>query len=112
MTVEFELDGERVVAINGGPQFQFSEAISLMVNCADQQEVDYYWERLGEGGEEGPVRLAEGPLRPVLAGRPRGHGRGLRRPRSRPRRPGDAGDAPDGQARRRHAQAAADGVPA
>ena len=54
MTVEFELDGERVVAINGGPQFQFSEAISLMVNCADQQEVDYYWERLGEGGQEGP----------------------------------------------------------
>ena len=54
MTVEFDLDGERVVAINGGPQFQFSEAISLMVTCADQQEVDYYWERLGEGGEEGP----------------------------------------------------------
>jgi predicted 3-demethylubiquinone-9 3-methyltransferase (glyoxalase superfamily) len=54
MTVEFELDGERIVAINGGPQFTFSEAISLMVSCADQDEVDYYWERLGAGGEHGP----------------------------------------------------------
>ena len=55
MTVEFELDGERVVAINGGPQFTFSEAISLAVTCEDQAEVDRYWEQLLEGGgEEGP----------------------------------------------------------
>lgn len=55
MTVEFELDGERLVGINGGPEFTFSEAISLQVNCADQSEVDYYWERLtADGGEEGP----------------------------------------------------------
>ena len=55
MTVEFELDGERFVGINGGPEFTFSEAISLQVNCADQAEVDYYWERLtADGGEEGP----------------------------------------------------------
>ena len=54
MVVEFELDGERVIGINGGPQFTFSEAVSLQVNCADQAEVDFYWERLGEGGEEGP----------------------------------------------------------
>ena len=38
----------------GGPQFSFSEAISLLINCADQDEVDYYWSKLGEGGEEGP----------------------------------------------------------
>jgi predicted 3-demethylubiquinone-9 3-methyltransferase (glyoxalase superfamily) len=54
LTVEFALDGQDYIAINGGPQFTFSEAISLLVNCADQEEVDYYWARLGEGGEEGP----------------------------------------------------------
>ncbi len=54
MTVEFELDGQRFVGINGGPQFTFDEAISFQVNCADQDEVDYYWERLTDGGEEGP----------------------------------------------------------
>jgi predicted 3-demethylubiquinone-9 3-methyltransferase (glyoxalase superfamily) len=54
MTVEFELDGQRFVAINGGPEFTFDEAISLQVNCADQAEVDYFWERLSEGGSEGP----------------------------------------------------------
>jgi predicted 3-demethylubiquinone-9 3-methyltransferase (glyoxalase superfamily) len=54
MTVEFELDGQRIVAINGGPEFTFSEAISLQINCADQDAVDYYWERLTAGGEEGP----------------------------------------------------------
>jgi predicted 3-demethylubiquinone-9 3-methyltransferase (glyoxalase superfamily) len=54
LTVEFELDGQRILAINGGPEFTFSEATSLMVNCADQAEIDYYWERLVEGGREGP----------------------------------------------------------
>jgi predicted 3-demethylubiquinone-9 3-methyltransferase (glyoxalase superfamily) len=52
LTVEFTLDGQEYIAINGGPQFSFDEAISLMVNCADQAEVDYYWEKLSEGGEE------------------------------------------------------------
>ena len=54
MTVLFELDGVRLVGINGGPQFTFSEAISLEVVCADQDEVDHYWSRLSEGGQEGP----------------------------------------------------------
>ncbi|HEV2769914.1 MAG TPA: VOC family protein [Solirubrobacteraceae bacterium] len=54
MTVEFELDGQRFVAINGGPQFSFTEAVSLMVTCQTQEEIDFYWERLSEGGEEGP----------------------------------------------------------
>ena len=52
MTVEFELDGQRFVGINGGPQFKFDEAISLEIECEDQAEVDYYWERLTDGGEE------------------------------------------------------------
>lgn len=54
MTVEFELDGQSFVAINGGPQFTFDEAISLEIECADQAEVDLYWERLTDGGTEGP----------------------------------------------------------
>ena len=53
MTVEWELDGQRFVGINGGPEFTFDEAVSLAISCADQDEVDYYWERLTEGGEEG-----------------------------------------------------------
>jgi predicted 3-demethylubiquinone-9 3-methyltransferase (glyoxalase superfamily) len=54
MTVEFELDGQRIVGINGGPEFTFDEAISLEINCETQEEVDYYWERLTDGGQEGP----------------------------------------------------------
>ena len=54
MSVEFELFGQRFVGINGGPQFTFSEAVSFQVPCADQAEVDHYWEVLGEGGEHGP----------------------------------------------------------
>jgi predicted 3-demethylubiquinone-9 3-methyltransferase (glyoxalase superfamily) len=51
MVVDFELDGQRFTALNGGPVFKFNEAISLQVTCADQGEIDYYWERLGEGGD-------------------------------------------------------------
>jgi predicted 3-demethylubiquinone-9 3-methyltransferase (glyoxalase superfamily) len=54
LTVEFELDGEPFTALNGGPEFTFDEAISFQVDCADQAEVDYFWERLAEDGEEGP----------------------------------------------------------
>ena len=52
LTAEWELDGQRFVGINGGPQFKFDEAISLAISCEDQNEVDYYWERLTDGGEE------------------------------------------------------------
>jgi len=55
MTVDFVLDDQDYTAINGGPEFTFDEAISLLINCADQAEVDYYWTKLTEGGgEEGP----------------------------------------------------------
>ncbi len=53
LTVDFVLDGQEYTAINGGPEFQFDEAISLSINCADQEEVDYYWNALSAGGEEG-----------------------------------------------------------
>jgi predicted 3-demethylubiquinone-9 3-methyltransferase (glyoxalase superfamily) len=52
LTVDFVLDGQQFTAINGGPEFTFDEAISLLINCADQDEVDFYWENLTEGGEE------------------------------------------------------------
>ena len=54
MTVEFELDGQRFVAINGGPEFTFDEAVSFQIDCETQDDVDYYWEKLSEGGSEGP----------------------------------------------------------
>jgi predicted 3-demethylubiquinone-9 3-methyltransferase (glyoxalase superfamily) len=54
MTVAFELNGQKFVALNGGPHFTFNEAISFQVMCADQDEVDKYWSVLSEGGDEGP----------------------------------------------------------
>ena len=51
LTVDFVLDGNEFTAINGGPEFSFDEAISLLINCKDQAEVDYYWDKLVEGGE-------------------------------------------------------------
>ena len=52
MTVEFELEGQKFVALNGGPHFKFTEAVSFVVNCKDQAEVDYYWNKLSQGGDE------------------------------------------------------------
>src|SRR6266568_5757605 len=54
MTANFELDGQEFVALNGGPSFEFSQGISLLVDCADQAEVDMYWEKLSAGGSKGP----------------------------------------------------------
>lgn len=51
MTVDFTIEGQKFVALNGGPAFQFNEAISFIVNCKNQQEVDYYWEKLSQGGD-------------------------------------------------------------
>jgi predicted 3-demethylubiquinone-9 3-methyltransferase (glyoxalase superfamily) len=51
MTVEFELNGQPFTALNGGPQFKFNEAISFQIMCQTQEEVDYYWDRLGQGGD-------------------------------------------------------------
>src|SRR2546426_3934448 len=53
MTVAFQLDGQAFTALNGGPHFKFTEAISLVVNCKTQEEVDELWEKLSEGGEKG-----------------------------------------------------------
>ena len=55
MTANFELDGQPFVALNGGPQFPFTEAVSFVVNCENQQEIDYYWDKLTSGGGQ-PVQ--------------------------------------------------------
>ena len=52
MTIRFELNGQEYLALNGGPIFNFTEAISLIVNCDNQQEIDYFWSRLTEGGQQ------------------------------------------------------------
>jgi predicted 3-demethylubiquinone-9 3-methyltransferase (glyoxalase superfamily) len=54
MTVDFTLDGHEFTALNGGPEFKFDEAVSFYIHCADQDEIDYYWSKLSEGGEQGP----------------------------------------------------------
>lgn len=51
MTIEFEIEGQKYLALNGGPVFQFNEAVSFVVNCETQEEVDYYWNKLSEGGD-------------------------------------------------------------
>src|SRR5215813_2100344 len=53
LTIEFEIEGQKFVALNGGPQFKFNESISFVINCEAQEEVDYFWEKLtADGGEE------------------------------------------------------------
>lgn len=52
LTIEFQLEGQSFLALNGGPEFLFNEALSLIINCDNQEEVDYYWEKLTEGGDE------------------------------------------------------------
>ncbi|MEU1620667.1 VOC family protein [Streptomyces sp. NPDC005722] len=54
MAVEFTANGQKFVALNGGPHFTFNEAVSFQIRCADQAEVDHYWDKLTDGGEEGP----------------------------------------------------------
>jgi len=52
MTAEFRLDGQEFIALNGGPHFKFTEAISFVINCKTQKEIDYFWQKLSEGGQE------------------------------------------------------------
>ena len=54
MVVSFRLDGQEFLALNGGPEFTFTEAVSFSIACANQEEVDYYWDKLTDGGEPGP----------------------------------------------------------
>jgi predicted 3-demethylubiquinone-9 3-methyltransferase (glyoxalase superfamily) len=54
MTVEFEIEGQKFVALNGGPHFKFNEAVSFQIHCETQQEIDFFWSKLSEGGREQP----------------------------------------------------------
>ena len=98
MTVEFQLEGQRFVALNGGPHFKFTEAISFVVNCETQAEIDGFWEKLLRGRKRITVRLAERQIRFVVADHPAGaryadgrQGSGAGRARGS----GDAGDVED-----------------
>ncbi len=68
----FELLGQRFLALNAHPHHKFNEAISFFIECDTQAEVDYYWARLAEGGGRAAVRLAQGPVRALVAGDPEG----------------------------------------
>ena len=72
MTIAFELDGQPYTALNGGPYFKFTEAISFQVNCQTQEEVDYYWEKLSQGGDEKAQQCGwvKDKFRAILADRP------------------------------------------
>ena len=60
MTVLFQLNGQEFIALNGGPQFKFTEAVSFSVNCRTQAQVDMYWKKLSKGGQEGPCGWLKG----------------------------------------------------
>ena len=97
--VFFRLAGLEYMAINGGPQFPFTEAVSFHVSCKDQDEVDRRWSAAHRRRRGRPVRLAEGPVRPELADRARTARRAAQRPRPRSVAGRDAGDAADAEDR-------------
>ena len=99
MTVAFELDGQRFIGLNGGPQFTFSEAISFQVPCDSQDEVDRFWQALGDGGEHGPCGWVKDRFGVSWQVFPRRLIELLTRVRRRDERARHRGDAPDGQDR-------------
>ena len=101
MTVSFMLEGQEYMALNGGPEFPFTEAVSFSVSCEDQEEVDRLWARCSRAAERGAVRLDQGPVRPVLADHPHRTAEAAERPGPGAGPAGDGGDAADDQDRRR-----------
>jgi predicted 3-demethylubiquinone-9 3-methyltransferase (glyoxalase superfamily) len=96
MTGTFELAGQQFYAIDAGPQFKFTEAISFFVNCESQEEVDYFWEKLSAGRGKKPLRLAQRQIRRLVANRPHGFRRDVARQRCRESGEGHASDAAKG----------------
>jgi predicted 3-demethylubiquinone-9 3-methyltransferase (glyoxalase superfamily) len=82
MTAVFQLEGQEFTALNGGPHFKFTEAVSFVVNCETQEEVDEFWEKLSEGGEKIKMRLAKGQMWFVMASRSHCFSRDVARQRS------------------------------
>jgi predicted 3-demethylubiquinone-9 3-methyltransferase (glyoxalase superfamily) len=97
MTVAFELHGQAFTALNGGPIFKFNEAISFQVNCETQEEVDYYWEKLSEGGDEKAQQCGwlKDKYGAFMASRSQGLGRDDQRPRFWKVRKSHGGNASD-----------------
>ncbi len=104
MTVEFELNGQRFIALNGGPHFKFNEAVSFSVECQTQAEVDEYLEQAFRRRSRRPVRLAQGQVRAVLAGQSDDSGRDAGRSRSREGQARDGSHAQDEEDRHRGAE--------
>ena len=105
MTVSFELDGQKFIALNGGPDFTFTEAISFEVSCESQEEVDALLEHALRRWGRGPLRLAEGQVRRLVADRPDGLHRAAHRPGPGEGAAGHGGDAADEEDRDRRARA-------
>ena len=101
MTVDYELDGQPYTGINGGPMFTFDEAMSLLINCADQAEVDYYWDKLTEGGEESQCGWLKDKFGALLAGQSAGDGGAVQRSGPGTRSSSHSGDAGHEEARPR-----------
>ena len=109
LVVEFTLAGQRFTALNGGPHYTFSPAISFVVDCATQEEVDHYWDLPRRGRRPGgaAVRLAQGQVRRVVADRAQAARRVHERPGPGEGRTHHAGDAADEEAGHRRPQAGA-----
>ena len=100
LTASFELNGQEFLALNGGPQFKFTEAVSFQIPCDSQDEVDYYWDKLiGRRRKAVAMRLAEGQVRSVVAGLPDDLAEAPQRYRSRQGQSRHASDDADGQDR-------------
>jgi predicted 3-demethylubiquinone-9 3-methyltransferase (glyoxalase superfamily) len=112
MTVEFELDGQRFVGINGGREFTFDEAVSFMIECETQDEIDYYWRRLSEGGSKGPCGWLKDRYGLLVAGVPTGMDELFAHAEPERARRAMEADARHEEARRRRPPSAADRLPA
>ena len=101
----FELEGQKFNALNGGPKYKFNEAVSFFISVETQEQVDYFWSKLtADGGEELHVRMAQGQVRPVLAGGAHGAGPLPQRSRSHQGRSRHAGHDEDAKDRHRRSR--------
>jgi len=107
LTASFELEGLEFTALNGGPRFNFTEAISLHVACESQEEVDYFWSKFSEGGQ---IQQCQGQVWPLLANHPDRFAQAARRPRSRKGKTRYAGDDADEKDRHSHVRAGVCGI--
>ena len=100
LTIEFEIEGQKFVALNGGPLFKFNESVSFVINCETQEEVDYFWEKLtADGGEESACGWLRGQIWSFVASHPNCVDRHVARQGSRKSGTSDASDASNAEDR-------------